>query len=284
MTVENSADPSATDPDRFTFSGKERDDESDLMYFEARYLATDAARFTGQDMLFWLTDDIATWTADPQQQNAYAYARMNPLRWFDPSGRWNAETGEVEKGDTLSKITGQINEQYGTNYNYEQIAALNSIADPNSISVGQILIPNAAVPDITEELNKLMVTNALNPLIQNPLYFAYQSRPGGNWDFKSNRYCTGAESCGGNQLHSGYVYRAEEIGYNAPGNIHYGFVGSNTWYGTPVVLRAAASAVQNIQHGIAGGDPPEDVASVNAGINLNGSYGMLARNMFRIMW
>ncbi|MDA0208290.1 MAG: SpvB/TcaC N-terminal domain-containing protein [bacterium] len=86
VTVENPADPSATDTDRFTFSGKERDDESDLMYFEARYLATDAARFTGQDMLFW---DIGRQDRllDPQLANSYSYTKNNPAVYVDPDGK-----------------------------------------------------------------------------------------------------------------------------------------------------------------------------------------------------
>ena len=80
-----------TQPLRFT--GKERDAETGLDYFGARYYGSKIGRFT-------TTDPVYTWQenlADPQRWNRYAYARNNPLRYVDPDGRavWDTVGGWV---------------------------------------------------------------------------------------------------------------------------------------------------------------------------------------------
>ena len=75
-----------TQPLRFT--GKERDVETGLDYFGARYYGSKIGRFT-------TTDPVYTWQenlVDPQRWNRYAYARNNPLRYTDPDGRATVDT------------------------------------------------------------------------------------------------------------------------------------------------------------------------------------------------
>lgn len=62
------------------FTGQERDQESGLEYFAARYLETELGRFIRPD------DPGYGHPFDPQSMNLYAYARNNPLRFVDPSG------------------------------------------------------------------------------------------------------------------------------------------------------------------------------------------------------
>jgi len=65
------------------FTGKERDAESGLDYFGARYYGAKMGRFT-------TTDPRQTFIAnalDPQRWNRYAYGRNNPLRFVDPDGK-----------------------------------------------------------------------------------------------------------------------------------------------------------------------------------------------------
>ncbi len=69
-------------PDVRQFAGKERDAETGLDYFGARYYASQTGRFTTVDPGH-VNGDIF----DPQSWNAYAYARNNPLRYTDPDGR-----------------------------------------------------------------------------------------------------------------------------------------------------------------------------------------------------
>ncbi len=73
---------SDTGDDRYQFTGKERDAESGLDNFGARYMASTMGRFMSADP-FTVTPGRVV---DPQQLNLYAYVRNNPLRHIDPTG------------------------------------------------------------------------------------------------------------------------------------------------------------------------------------------------------
>jgi RHS repeat-associated protein len=64
------------------FTSKERDAETGLDYFGARYFSGAQGRWTSPDKVF--ADQN---TADPQSWNMYAYVRNNPLRFTDADGR-----------------------------------------------------------------------------------------------------------------------------------------------------------------------------------------------------
>ena len=66
--------------DRYT--GKERDAESGLDYFDARMYASSMGRFMSPDP----SGLLAANPADPQSWNMYAYARNKPLINIDPTG------------------------------------------------------------------------------------------------------------------------------------------------------------------------------------------------------
>ena len=94
---------SVADGVRQKFTSKERDNETGLDYFGARYYASTQGRFTGADPY-----DInfeRQETADPQEANAlftayigqpqhwnhYSYALNNPLKYIDPDGLYEYE-------------------------------------------------------------------------------------------------------------------------------------------------------------------------------------------------
>jgi len=65
------------------FTGKERDGETGLDYFGARYFSGAQGRFTGPDEPF-----RDQYEEDPQSWNLYAYGRNNPLSSVDPTGQY----------------------------------------------------------------------------------------------------------------------------------------------------------------------------------------------------
>jgi RHS repeat-associated protein len=73
-------------------TGKERDAETGLDYFGARYLSSAQGRFTSPDVPF-----AAQRPERPQTWNLYSYARNNPLFFTDPTGR--QEAGPTCGGD-----------------------------------------------------------------------------------------------------------------------------------------------------------------------------------------
>src|ERR1017187_6728634 len=68
---------------RQRFTGKERDAETGLDYFGARYMSSAQGRFTSPDPLY-ITKQKKLY---PQQWNLYSYAANNPLSLIDPDGR-----------------------------------------------------------------------------------------------------------------------------------------------------------------------------------------------------
>ena len=85
--------PQAT-VNHYKFTGKERDAESGLDYFGARYYASLAGRFSSTDPVIVTPDRLG----DPQQFNLYAYTRNNPLRFIDPTGMVLTLSGDIQKG------------------------------------------------------------------------------------------------------------------------------------------------------------------------------------------
>jgi RHS repeat-associated protein len=114
----------AADDTRQKFTSKERDNESGLDYFEARYYSSMQGRFTSPDEFaggpheFWLLGrgdpekqalpyaDID----DPQSLNKYQYCYNNPLRYVDPDG--HQEGAEIRQDlDIKDLLAGRITEQ-----------------------------------------------------------------------------------------------------------------------------------------------------------------------------
>jgi RHS repeat-associated protein len=73
---------SGGDPNHYKFTGKERDAESGLDNFEARYLGSSLGRFMSPDPAGLLAQKPGY----PQSWNLYAYAMNNPLIIIDPTG------------------------------------------------------------------------------------------------------------------------------------------------------------------------------------------------------
>lgn len=62
-------------------SGKERDSETNLDFFGARYFSGAHGRFTAVD-----PESASASLFDPQRWNEYSYAINNPYKFVDPNG------------------------------------------------------------------------------------------------------------------------------------------------------------------------------------------------------
>jgi RHS repeat-associated protein len=81
------------------FTSKERDAETGLDYFGARYMSSAQGRFTSPDKPF-----ADQHPENPQSWNLYAYVRNNPLSMVDPNGTdalWIADKSGQKLGPTL---------------------------------------------------------------------------------------------------------------------------------------------------------------------------------------
>ncbi len=82
----------------YQFTGKERDDETGLSYYEARYYHSNIGRFLSRDT--WEGD-----LQDPQSLNKYSYVQNNPLKYVDPDGeKVTLVAKQLEKGGLFGKL------------------------------------------------------------------------------------------------------------------------------------------------------------------------------------
>jgi RHS repeat-associated protein len=85
----------AASGDELKFTGKERDAETGLDFFGARYMSSAQGRFTSPDPLPWLSwqtggdearQKFLALISNPQNLNMYSYVGNNPLNHTDPTG------------------------------------------------------------------------------------------------------------------------------------------------------------------------------------------------------
>jgi RHS repeat-associated protein len=108
---------SGSSSDHYLFTGKERDSESGLDNFGARYNASSMGRFMSPDpsnvsVDFWM----------PQTWNRYSYALNNPLKIVDRNGLWptdihNEIINQAFPGLSQGDRTELIEASYDTDYN-----------------------------------------------------------------------------------------------------------------------------------------------------------------------
>jgi RHS repeat-associated protein len=103
------------------FTGKERDGESGLDYFLARYMSSPQGRFTSPDPLVWQSWQTGNeeeqgrfreFISNPQNFNLYTYGLNNPLKYNDPTGldveiaiSFVGDISDEEKRRIISAVT-----------------------------------------------------------------------------------------------------------------------------------------------------------------------------------
>jgi RHS repeat-associated protein len=112
------------------FTGKERDAETGLDFFEARYFSSAQGRFTSPDPL-------GGSLIDPQTLNRYAYVRNNPLALTDPTGMYTCSDSKDCSSDRDKKFEASLNGLRGKDGDVGRAAAAYGAANKdNGVTVG----------------------------------------------------------------------------------------------------------------------------------------------------
>lgn len=86
----------SSEPNDRRFVGKEKDEETGLNYFGARYLSAGTGRFLAADPVRAVDANTgkinSTILQNPHRVNLYAYSLNNPLRYVDPDGQIPLDT------------------------------------------------------------------------------------------------------------------------------------------------------------------------------------------------
>ncbi len=109
----------------YGFTQKEKDEESGLHYFEARYLASTYGRFASVDPL--ITIDMKGLGRIPQNLNLYASSHNNPLKYVDPLGlEVKATTTDMKGGSKVTniKFTGVLIDESGKNFTDAELKSI----------------------------------------------------------------------------------------------------------------------------------------------------------------
>jgi RHS repeat-associated protein len=88
---------SGTDPNRYKFTGKERDLESGLDNFDARFYSSPFGRFMTPDWEAKPTSVPYANFGNPQSLNLYSYVQNNPTTVGDPDGHEGSGLQELEQ-------------------------------------------------------------------------------------------------------------------------------------------------------------------------------------------
>ncbi len=83
------------------FTGQQRDNETGLDYFNARYFASTQGRFTSID-----PSRKSVVSNNPQSWNRYTYALNNPLAYVDDNGKWPTWIHELIIDRALPRLSG----------------------------------------------------------------------------------------------------------------------------------------------------------------------------------
>ncbi len=126
------------------FTGKERDTETGLDYFGARYYASNMGRFMSPDEP--LADQN---TGDPQSCNLYSYVRNNPLANTDPTG--NACVNGKDFSGTGVRYWGKIASLFGRSAEKAVITGTEQVALDTTLKISEHALEEAAKDGVTKD-------------------------------------------------------------------------------------------------------------------------------------
>jgi len=147
------------------FTGKERDQESGLDYFGARYYGSALGRFTSPDEP--LVD-----------QNLYGYVRNNPLRFTDPDGR------ECTYDPKTNNFTGDCSSPGDEKVTQAGVAQTTTVGAYSGEGLAALAAVGAKLTDPHEwvDLTSHAARGAASVIAPGPSAVAECITPGGNCD------------------------------------------------------------------------------------------------------
>jgi len=113
---------------RHKFAGKERDSESGMDYFLARYYSSPMGRFTSPDIPF--ADQT---TAAPQSWNLYTHTRNNPLKYVDENGNFLETAWDI--ANVVWGVKSLVENVRAGNYGAAAVDAVGVVVDTASVVV-----------------------------------------------------------------------------------------------------------------------------------------------------
>jgi RHS repeat-associated protein len=136
---------------RQKFTGKERDIDSNLDYFIARYYSSPMGRFNSVD-----PGGVGAGVSNPQSWNAYAYVYNNPLAFVDPLGLQSEEALKCA-ADNACTLNVPVTVYYDQSLTQDQITQLSetlSNAQKDYTSAGITFDFNLQAAQITPALEQ----------------------------------------------------------------------------------------------------------------------------------
>jgi RHS repeat-associated protein len=124
---------------RQQFTQKERDNETGLDYFGARYFASAQGRFTSADPVFMNGERRFS----PQDINLYAYCGNNPLTHIDPDGRYYVGT-DGKKVKVTVDASGNVHVGKNANSSLKRYAQLVNQAGSGEAVSAMLQVANNA--------------------------------------------------------------------------------------------------------------------------------------------
>ncbi|HWR35383.1 MAG TPA: RHS repeat-associated core domain-containing protein [Clostridia bacterium] len=133
------------------FTGKERDTETGLDYFGARYYASNMGRFSSPDEPFIDQDQ-----SDPQSWNLYTYVRNNPLSNTNPTGNACVNGKDDDRGGETCAQVAAADAEY-----QKQHRASATVTANDGTQEGRIFELSYAISDLTRPHSLLdVIANA----------------------------------------------------------------------------------------------------------------------------
>jgi RHS repeat-associated protein len=144
----------------YKFTGKERDTESGLDNFGARYDSSSLGRFMSPDWSVKVTPVPYAKLSNPQSLNLYAYVGNNPMTRFDPDGHFDC-TGKNAQGVGCQYIA-YWNALHGISPSAKKSDAPGvpvrlpngqTVPDPHS-PTGKMMAPSSSVSEVAAAAQK----------------------------------------------------------------------------------------------------------------------------------